>query len=207
VQRDTSLELDLGKPKKQEDRWIWWNTYADITKWFDGANYIVLELEFDRLPNEGEECEGEIMLDGFNQHRIVNSYETSVSVDGASGSTGGRPYFTFFDPSNPNPGSQQNKAYKSCTVIFASIAANEMPTPHFQLCTKSKTDDGLLRWSMSSFKHFHNIIAQAGFKKDTELHVNFGKIYNELHCSMLSRREGYLWIKSAVKYGYGCCKG
>jgi hypothetical protein len=114
----------------------------------------------------------------------------SVSVDVASGSPGRRPYFTFFDPSKLNPGSQQNKPPTSCTVIFAATTAGEMLPPHFQLCTKAKNDDGLSRSVMPSFKNFYNVIVQAIFKKDTELPVTFGK--NEKGGTTMEEFEKYI---------------
>jgi hypothetical protein len=101
--------------------------------------------------------------------------ETSVSVDGASGSPGGRLSFNLFDPPNPNPGRQQNKASKSCTVIFAATDAGEMIPPHFQFCMKAKTDDGLSCWALASVTHFRNIILRMGFNEYSELPVTFGK--------------------------------
>ena len=124
---------------QHEERRIRWTTYQNLAMWFSNWKNVLLELGFGEMDGVGPAAKFVIPDDQLG--RILNLDETSISFDGSTGRTGGRPAVTFSDPRLPSVGKPSSKSSSSLTMIAGSTALGEGIPPHFQFPSRAQTEE------------------------------------------------------------------
>ncbi len=84
---------------------------------------------------------GELVFEDGALSRILNMYETCISLDGSNGNRGRHPTVTFYDKRFPQLGKATSKSALTTTMISGSNAAGEPIAPHFQFQMSAQSDE------------------------------------------------------------------
>ena len=120
-----------------EESQVRWTTYKNLSMWFNEWENELYRLDFGRYNNSGSFIIPENQL-----KRIINFYETALSLDGSEERCVGRPAVEFYDPNLPAAYKRTSKlSMTPITMITGSLAAGEPLAPHFHFQTKAKNKD------------------------------------------------------------------
>ena len=137
----TALNLKATKAESAEDRRKTWTTYKNLDMWFENWTKDLVQLGFATYVNPDDPNDSTIHITDEQMTRIINFDETCCSLDGGSGTRGGRPVATFYNPNLPQLGIGTSKTALTTTLITGSSAAGEAIPPHFQFSTTATADD------------------------------------------------------------------
>ena len=99
-----------------EDRRRIWTNFSYLNLWFDEWEDSLICIAL------ASEVNGKVELPDEPKKRIINLYESCLSLDGSDGTKGGRPVVSFYDPTLPNLGRVASKSSTTATVICGSSA-------------------------------------------------------------------------------------
>ena len=133
--KENAALLDISKEQVVEMRRLMWATPKNLSDWFDEWEHFVLAQGFATKDDNGLTVFSE-----DQKRRIINIDETNLSLDGSDGGRGGRPSNTITIKGCQRPGTGQNKAGLSSSLMCGSNAAGE-PMPLHIMFSSSAAEE------------------------------------------------------------------
>ena len=91
--------------------------------------------------------QGEVIFSETQKRRIINIDETNLSLDGSDGGRGGRPACSITIKHCQRPGTAQNKAGLSSSLMCGSNAAGEAMPLHVMFSSKAEEENMAVKLS------------------------------------------------------------
>jgi len=137
VKKENAGLLELSKEHLIEMRRLLWTTPKNLNDWFDEWGLFCVEKGFATR----SEHDGEVVFSEAQKRRIINIDETNLSLDGSDGGRGGRPASTITIKHCQRPGTAQNKAGLSSSLMCRSNAAGEAMPLHIMFSSKAEEEN------------------------------------------------------------------
>ncbi len=83
--KDTAINLNVGKSKNAEDRWVHWTNHKNIPMWFDNWEHDLVALGTAHV----DPITKEVCIPKEQLRNIGNLDETNLLLDGSTTTRGG----------------------------------------------------------------------------------------------------------------------
>ena len=123
-------------------RRLLWTTPENLNNWFDEWGLFCVSNGFATRTDQGE-----VIFSETQKRRIINIDETNLSLDGSDGGRGGRPACSITIKHCQRPGTAQNKAGLSSSLMCGSNAAGEAMPLHVMFSSKAEEENMAVKLS------------------------------------------------------------
>ena len=131
LQKETSGKMEIGEKKVLEKRRAKWTTYKNLNIWFNKWEGLLIDIGFERLKREGDECEVSVVFFDGQKDRIIKLDEKYGALDKKCGQRGGIPSFIFYSEDISGGASRANKNSYSLKIISGSSSMGDSLPLHF----------------------------------------------------------------------------
>ena len=123
-------------------RRLLWTTPENLNNWFDEWGLFCVSNGFATRTDQGE-----VIFSETQKRRIINIDKTNLSLDGSDGGRGGRPACSITIKHCQRPGTAQNKAGLSSSLMCGSNAAGEAMPLHVMFSSKAEEENMAVKLS------------------------------------------------------------